>query len=56
MGPSGLCPEVGCVALAGESVNAADCAKPLTARYIEKLLRERGTFPKKYRGSKQPPK
>jgi hypothetical protein len=44
-------------ALAKESDNAADCAKPLTARYIEKLLREPGTFLKAHRGSpKQRPK
>jgi hypothetical protein len=36
--------------LAEESKNAADCAKPLTARYIEKLLRGLGTFPKAPRG------
>ena len=33
-------------ALAEESSNAADCAKRLNARYIEKLLRELGAFPK----------
>jgi hypothetical protein len=34
-----------------------DCAKPLEARYIEKLLRGLGTFPKAHRGSpKQRPK
>jgi hypothetical protein len=38
-------------ALAGESKTAADCAKPLTARYIEKLLRELAVFPKAPRGS-----
>src|SRR5262245_32833180 len=43
-------------ALAKESESAADCAKPLTARYIEKLLRELKVFPKAHRGSKQPPK
>jgi hypothetical protein len=44
-------------ALAEESKTAPDCAKPLIARYIEKLLRERGTFPKAHRGSpKQRPK
>src|SRR5262249_906032 len=44
-------------ALAEESGNAADCAKRLTARYIEKLLRELGAFPKAHRGSpKQRPK
>src|SRR5262249_55421464 len=39
-------------ALAGESKTAPDCAKPLTARYIEKLLRELKVFPKAHRGSK----
>jgi len=44
-------------ALAEESKTAPDCAKPLTARYIEKLLRELRTFPKAHRGSsKQRPK
>ena len=44
-------------ALAEESSNAADCAKRLTKRYIEKLLRELGRFPKAHRGSpKQRPK
>ena len=44
-------------ALAEESKTAPDCAKPLTARYIEKLLRELGRFPKAHRGSpKQRPK
>jgi len=43
-------------ALAGESKTAPDCAKPLNKRYIEKLLRELGTFPKAHRGSKQPSK
>jgi hypothetical protein len=38
-------------ALAEESKTAPDCAKPLTARYIEKLLRGLGTFPKAPRGS-----
>jgi len=33
-------------ALAEESSNAADCGKRLNARYIEKLLRELGAFPK----------
>src|SRR5262249_32007085 len=33
-------------ALAEESKNAADCAKRLNARYIEKLLRELGVFQK----------
>ena len=37
-------------ALAEESKTAPDCAKPLTARYIEKLLRGLGTFPKAPRG------
>jgi hypothetical protein len=43
-------------ALATESSNAVDCAEPLTARYIENLLRELKAFPKAHRGSKQPPK
>jgi hypothetical protein len=44
-------------ALAKKSETALDCAKPLTARYIEKLLRDLNTFPKAYRGSlKQRPK
>ena len=44
-------------ALAEESKTAPDCAKPLTARYIEKLLRGLGRFPKTHRGSpKQRPK
>jgi hypothetical protein len=45
-------------ALAEEtSKPASDCAKPLKARYIEKLLRELGMFPKARRGSpKQRPK
>jgi len=43
-------------ALAKESESAADCAKPLTARYIENRLREHRTFPKAHRGSKQRPK
>jgi hypothetical protein len=44
-------------ALAEESKIAPDCAKPLTARYIEKLLRDLGRFPKAPRGSaKQRPK
>jgi hypothetical protein len=36
-------------ALAEESKTADDCAKPLTARYIEKLLRELRVFPKAHR-------
>jgi len=44
-------------ALAEESKTAPDCAKPLIARYIEKLLRGLGRFPKAHRGSpKQRPK
>jgi hypothetical protein len=44
-------------ALAEESKTAPDCAKPLTARYSEKLLRDLGVFPKAHRGSpKQRPK
>jgi hypothetical protein len=43
-------------ALAKESESAADCARPLTARYIENLLRDLKTFPKAHRGSKQSPK
>jgi hypothetical protein len=38
-------------ALAKESKTAPDCAKPLKARYIEKLLRERGMFVKARRNS-----
>ena len=37
-------------ALAEESETAPDCAKPLKARYIEKLLRDLGTFEKADRG------
>jgi hypothetical protein len=41
-------------ALAEESWTAADCAKqPLQARYIEKLLRELGVFPK---ANRNPPR
>jgi hypothetical protein len=44
-------------ALAEESKTAPDCAKPLTARYSEKLLRDLRVFPKAHRGSpKQRPK
>jgi hypothetical protein len=43
--------------LATESETASDCAKPLKARYIEKLLRELGSFPKARRNPpKQRPK
>ena len=42
--------------LAEEAKTAPDCAKPLTARYIEKLLRTLGAFPKAHRGRKQRPK
>ena len=43
--------------LAEESKNAADCTKPLKARYIEQRLRELEVFPKAHRGSpKQRPK
>jgi hypothetical protein len=42
-------------ALAIES--EAACAKPLNARYIERLVRERNVWPKAFRGSsKQRPK
>jgi hypothetical protein len=37
--------------LAAESATAADCAKPLSASYIENELRERKIWPKKPRGS-----
>lgn len=43
--------------LSRQSRTAPDCAKPLGERYIEKLLRELGVFPKARRGSpKQRPK
>jgi hypothetical protein len=38
-------------ALAKESETAPDCEKRLEERYIEKLLRELGVFPKAYRNS-----
>jgi hypothetical protein len=44
-------------ALAHESKTAPDCAKPLKARYIEKLLRDLDVWPKARRSSlKQRPK
>jgi hypothetical protein len=43
--------------LAEQSETASDCAKPLKARYIEKLLRELGSFPLAHRNPlKQRPK
>jgi hypothetical protein len=41
-------------ALVEESKTAPDCAKPLTVRYIEKLLRKLGVFKKAYRGLHKP--
>ena len=38
-------------ALAHESKTAPDCAKPLKARYIEKLLRDLNVWPKARRNS-----
>ena len=44
-------------ALAKELETAPDCAKPLKARYIEKLLRDLDVWPKARRNtSKQRPK
>lgn len=41
--------------LATESETAADCVKPLEARYIEKELRKLNIWPKKPRGSPKQP-